>query len=303
MKLIALIAFVTSAVSEIEEEFEEFGSTFDADLQEIRWDLMRVEGTAKQLLDAYFFEAYNEMMNRFYTPYEELKVEWQSECKEFPREGLDGFVARSFNNLCDNVEYFQSRQLNMTRNYLRSIYNGGILTESLMESNVENFFQNAVERLEFIILMYHFNQSCVRPKLPKLVQIYQNFVEEFSLIAKTFKMMAPRSQKEYQFVVDDNLRLLHKYLDEISACKTALNVSECLLPIIDLRQCPLICGAEYKILRTSRKVHKTFNRNKSIHSTLINARLVKILRLNAVFSDVLINWENEVEECLVARDN
>lgn len=300
MKLTVLILFVTSTLAENEEEFEEFGSTFDSDLQEFRWDLMRVEGTAIQILDAYFFDSYNEIMNRYYTSYEEINVEWQNECAEFPTNELDGFTKRSFNNLCYNVDRFQLRMQNLSTNYLRSIYNGGILTKSLMESNADNFLQHVVDRLEFIIPMYHYNQTCVRPKLPKLVQIYHKFVEEITFIIQTFRHMAPRSEREYQSAVDINLKVTRKFIEQIDSCKSAQNITYCLLPIVDLRDCfaNSICGAEYKILQTSKKVYSAFNRNQIIHKTLINARLVKILTLNEKYADILINWENEVEECL-----
>lgn len=299
MMMITLLTLIAITTAEIEEEIEEFNHILDEKLQDLRWNLMKKEGDALKHFDYSFFNVYNEITDLFLDPYENQLKKWQKLCSSsFLREN---FRASYF---CNDMEYFTIRVARSSTYYLKSIYNGGILTDTMMEINGANFYSYAIERLEFVVPMYHYNQSCVELLLPNLLDIYETFNNRFFLMANSFKKLLPRAKMEYKSVVERNIFILNKAFDEIENCVKTENSTGCFDIIVNY-QCTSFkdCGIAFKLFQSIKEIYRILDSNTRIHFALLNGRVFRTLVLAEHFHDYLINWENEVEECLKGKKN
>lgn len=209
---------------------------------------------------------------------------------------------RKLLNFCDTIEYFLQRIPKYAKDYLHQIYNGGILTENLLELNSKNFYVYAIERFEFLLPMYHYNSSCVALRFPRLIEIYENYTSNIESIHQQYKYLMPKSESEYESSLQKIIKLVKKAQTDFDACKKAFDKEKCFEPVLDVKCISLKpCSIQHRILRSITEFYRTFNSNKNLHSILLNARYDNVLELSSNFSDVLIEWENEVEKCLVVE--
>lgn len=301
MKLIVLVLFSLSA-AEMEEEIKDLDVLWDKNLLKLRWEVFKSEGETMMKVDSIFFEVYNEIHERYIENFSKMQQKWNNCCANFSIDGIDD--PSSFNtlrrlfNFCDSVDYFLQRIPKYAKQYLLKIYNGGILTENLMELNSKNFYASAIERFEFVLPMYHYNSSCVILQFPKLIKVYKSFRNNLEHIHKRFKFLMPKSRKYYARKTLEVTKLVKKALLDISLCKK----NDCLKSLVDFK-CETFnkCSIDHRLLLEIQGFYNIYNSNQASHLILLSARHENILELSTSFSDNLIDWENDVEKCLQAE--
>lgn len=305
MKLVVLVLLLFSFVhSEVEEEIQDLNTLWDKNLLKLRWQIFKDEEETMEKIDEIFYDVCKQIIDRYIEPFDKMRVEWVNECRSFEVNNIKETIAyntmRKLINFCDTIEYFLQRVPKFAKDYLSQIYNGGILSENLLEVNSKSFYSYAVERFEFLLPMYHYNSSCVVKTFSKLDEIYKNYTRNIDFIHQQYKFLMPKSEFEYEGNLLEIVRLVRKAQKDFSICKKAFNQTNCFEPILDI-ECiiPKQCSVYYHLLQSISDFFKLFDRNKSIHSILLNARYDKVLELSSNFGDILINWENQVEKCLV----
>lgn len=304
MIFIALVLLSSLIAAEVEEEVKELNILWDEKLLELRWQIFKTEGETLTKVDSLFFEHYSEILDRYMVTFDKEKSKWMRHCANFSEdergEEIEFNTYRKFLNLCDLIENFLERSSKYAKNYLLGIYTGGLLTENLLQLNSRNLYTYAVERFEFIIPMYHHNSSCVATKFQRLSEIYENYGYNIKVICERFKRFLPQATEQFYMTFENILRLIHRAEYKLDLCIKSLDITGCLEEILN-NFCisPRHCSLQFRFLKTMKETYKTFKGHQDFHYNLLHVRYNQIMQLAGNFSDVLIDWENEVETCLV----